>query len=49
MTSGQYRALVLLLVILGIEILVNPVVRALLGGWLSYGNKIRTFTNTGAP
>ena len=36
MTSGQYRALILILVILGVEVITNPVVSTVVGGWLKF-------------
>lgn len=42
MTPGQYRALVLVLIILGIEVLSNPAVKTVVGGWLSFWNKVPT-------
>lgn len=36
MASGQYRVLILLLVILGIEMVSNPAVKAVVGGWLTF-------------
>lgn len=42
MTSGQYRALVLIIAILLIEVLSNPAVKAVVGGWMSFVNKAPT-------
>lgn len=48
MTSGQYRALILVLVILGVEVLTNPAVKTVLGGWISLANtpQLRGFQST---